>query len=127
MIVSLLSSSAKNGVELMDGIESMTRGWWRPTPGSIYPLLARMTEEGTVKKRNDGRYELTSKARREIEVSFGPPFSRPRTTESTIAEIESLASYLEDAKNLGTKELGAQKAKLDGLAKRFSDLAESGG
>ena len=39
MTIYLLTSGPKNGVELMDGVQNITRGWWRPTPGSIYPML----------------------------------------------------------------------------------------
>jgi DNA-binding PadR family transcriptional regulator len=124
MVVSLLSSSPKNGVEIMDGIETMTRGWWRPTPGSIYPLLTRMSEEGTVRKReNDGRYELTAKARKEIDVSFGPRFRRPRTTDEIVTEMEGFVSYIEDLDKARNQELKPHLEKLKGLAHRLSHLA----
>jgi DNA-binding PadR family transcriptional regulator len=123
MVVSQLSNSPKNGAELMDGIEAATRGWWRPTPGSIYPLLTKMVEEGTLNKLADGRYELTPKARREAEVSFGPPLGRPHTVEDSINEIRNLISYIEDSKRLGNRQLDSQKDTLKELSKRLADLA----
>jgi DNA-binding PadR family transcriptional regulator len=123
LIVSLLSSSPKNGVEIMDGVEAMTRGWWRPTPGSIYPILNKMTEEGTLKKLDDGRYELTPKARKELEFSFAPPFRRNRTTTEMIGELQNLVSYLEDVKGLSDGGLDPQRSQLKELARRLSALA----
>ena len=72
MVMYLLSSSPKNGVELMDGVQSITRGWWRPTPGSIYPLMKEMVSQGLVRKLDDGRFELTDKGRSEAGGYFGP-------------------------------------------------------
>lgn len=122
MVVSLLSSSPKNGVEIMDGIEAMTRGWWRPSPGSIYPLLERMKSEGTVRKRDDGKYELTAKANVELEVSFGPRFRRPQTLEDMLNEINGFVSYMEDLRSTGKQELKPHLTKIEGLAKRLLEL-----
>jgi len=127
MVVSLLSSSPKNGVEIMDGIEAMTRGWWRPSPGSVYPLLEMMEGEGTVHRRNDGRYELTPKANAELEVSFGTITRTPRTGADAIEEIQSLVSFVEDLAKTKQNEMQGQKEKLRDLAKRLGELAGEAG
>lgn len=127
MVVSLLSSSPKNGVEIMDGIEAMTRGWWRPSPGSVYPLLGMMEGEGTVRRRNDGRYELTPKANAELEVSFGTITRTPRTGADAIEEIQSLVSFVEDLAKTKQNGLQAQKEKLRDLARRLGELAGEAG
>ena len=123
MVVSLLSTSPKNGVEIMDGVEAVTRGWWRPSPGSIYPLLDKMSKEGTIKRREDGKYELTPKAKVELEVSFGPRFRRPQTVDEMVTEMGSFVSYMEDVKGTSAKELEPHVNKLRELARRLSDLA----
>ncbi len=123
MIVSLLSSSPKNGVELIDGVEAMTRGWWRPSPGSVYPLLERMAGEGTIRKRDDGRYELTAKANAELEVSFGPHFRSPRSAEQAVLELQSMIALMEDLVKVKPEELNPQKGKLQDLARRLDELA----
>src|SRR5437867_8539385 len=64
-IVSILASAPKNGAEIMDEIETRTQGWWRPSPGSVYPLLEQMTQDDLLRKRDDGRYELSLKATEE--------------------------------------------------------------
>ena len=35
-----------SGVEIVELIEEDTRGFWKPSPGSIYPLLARLHDKG---------------------------------------------------------------------------------
>ncbi|MGC9209955.1 MAG: helix-turn-helix transcriptional regulator [Acidilobus sp.] len=63
LILRLLLSRPMNGVEIMDEIERMTGGAWRPSPGSVYPMLAELLEEGLVTRHEDGRYELTGQGR----------------------------------------------------------------
>src|ERR1022692_2099522 len=97
VIVTMLASSPKNGVELMDEIERMTQGWWRPSPGSVYPVLEQLTKDGMGEEGGDGRYELTEKASDELEGSFGPSFGkRQRSIEEMFAEVSGFVSYLED-------------------------------
>lgn len=107
----------------MNGVESITRGWWRPTPGSIYPLLKEMSDQGLVRKRDDGRYELTPKGRTQAEVPFGRRMHGSRSVDEMIGQMNSLVSYIEDVKTSEKEDLGSHLANLRGLAKRLSDLA----
>ena len=85
MVLYTLSEQPKNGVEIMDAIEKMSFGHWKPSPGSLYPLLKKAAEENLIRKRDDGRYELTPEGSAEIEVlrrtRGGRP--RPRSTASS--------------------------------------------
>ena len=123
LIVYLLSSSPRNGVQLMDGVESVTRGWWRPTPGSIYPLLKEMTDQGIVKKLDDGRYELTAKGRAQLHGSLPPPLRRARTVGAVVGQMQGLVSNMEDVKRAGHESLEPHLDRLRELAKRLADLA----
>jgi len=123
MVVSLLSTSPKNGVEIMDGVEAMTRGWWRPTPGSVYPLLEKMMKEGTIVKRIDGRYELSTTARKELNASFGPRSRVPQTADDMVNEMQRFVSYMEELRGSKDEELQPHIAKLRELAKRLSKLS----
>jgi len=107
----------------MDGVESITRGWWRPTPGSIYPLLKEMSDQEIVKKREDGRYELTPKGRAQSEGFFGSHHRRPRTMDDMVSEMDGYVSYMEDTKGSGKESLEPHKYKLKSLAKRLAELA----
>ena len=47
-VLQLLERGPMNGAELMEQMDRMTMGWWRPSPGSIYPLLDHLVEEEEV-------------------------------------------------------------------------------
>ena len=62
----LLTEKPVSGSEIVDKIEEYTD--WRPSPGSIYPLLSHMQEVGVIRLHEDQdptikRFELTEKGR----------------------------------------------------------------
>jgi DNA-binding PadR family transcriptional regulator len=122
-IVTMLAASPKNGVELIDEMERMTQGWWRPSPGSVYPVLEQLTREGMIKKRDDGRYELTEKASEEMEWSFGPSFGkRQRSWEEMFNEVSGLVSYMEETVRSDPSKLDEHRKELQELADRLSSM-----
>ena len=62
-VLEALNQKAMSGSELMDEIHKHTGGNWKPSPGSIYPLLAWLQDNAYVKElpTENGfkRYELT--------------------------------------------------------------------
>src|SRR5438128_3480368 len=92
----VLYDAPKNGVEVMDAIEEMTHGRWRPSPGSVYPMLEDLVNGKVVKKRDDGRYELTPEARQEFSWPWGHPAGEPRGAAEMLREMEGYASYFEE-------------------------------
>jgi DNA-binding PadR family transcriptional regulator len=59
-ILVLLDEQPYNGYGLMQEIESRSEGVWRPSPGSVYPALAQLEDEGLVRATEDeGRKEFT--------------------------------------------------------------------
>jgi DNA-binding PadR family transcriptional regulator len=62
-VLEALNEKPMSGSELMDQIEKHTGGAWKPSPGSIYPLLSYLQDNGYVKElpTENGlkRYELT--------------------------------------------------------------------
>jgi len=124
-IVTMLASSPKNGVELMDEIERMTQGWWRPSPGSVYPVLEQLTKDGMVKKRDDGRYELTDKASDELEGSFGHAFGkRERSMAEMFDEVSGYVSYVEELVKSNPEKLKEHREELQSLADRITKMLE---
>ncbi len=122
-IVTMLASSPKNGVELMDEIERMTQGWWRPSPGSVYPVLEQLTNDGMVRKKEDGRYELTEKASDELEGSFGHAFGkRERSIDEMFDEVSGLVSYMEELVRTDPAKLKEYREQLKALSERLSNL-----
>ncbi len=122
LILSMLSTSPKNGVEIMNEIEAATRGWWRPSPGSVYPLMEQLTAEGLVKKGDDGRYELTDKASEELEWPFAPTARKPQTVDDMLNEMSSYLSYFEELKTSDQTKLTPHVDRLRKLVERLSSL-----
>jgi len=62
-VLEALNEKPMSGSEIMEEIEKRTGGFWKPSPGSIYPLLAWLQDNGYVKElpMENGlkRYELT--------------------------------------------------------------------
>ena len=62
-VLEALNEKPMSGSELMEEIENHSGGFWKPSPGSIYPLLAWLQDNGGVKElpQENGlkRYELT--------------------------------------------------------------------
>lgn len=96
LIYHLLCQGPKSGAELMDDIERLSRGFWRPSPGSVYPLLDEMARDGVVKRGEDGRYTLTQPVANERR--WGPGRFGPRNVEEAVVELRGLVAYLEDLK-----------------------------
>jgi DNA-binding PadR family transcriptional regulator len=62
----LLAEEPRNGYQIMQEIERRSDGVWRPSPGSVYPALAQLEDEGLVRvEERDGRrtYALTDAGR----------------------------------------------------------------
>lgn len=123
-VISMLERSPKNGAEIMDDIEVMTKGWWRPSPGSIYPLLEALVQEGLIGKRDDGKYELTQKAKEEIGWPFGFHGGQPRTIEDMLKEIGGYVSYFEDLSKFDKARVEPHKDKINAVAERLAALGK---
>jgi Transcriptional regulator PadR-like family len=54
----LLAEEPRNGYQIMQEIEQRSDGVWRPSPGSVYPALAQLEDEGLI------RTEATISSRR---------------------------------------------------------------
>lgn len=61
----LLGEEPRNGYQLMQEIERRSDGAWRPSPGSVYPALAQLEDEGLVAAgEGEGRvYRITDAGR----------------------------------------------------------------
>ncbi|MDP7975727.1 MAG: PadR family transcriptional regulator [TACK group archaeon] len=95
-VIIILGKGPRNGAEIMDEIETMSFGWWRPSPGSLYPALEAMVKEGVIKKREDGRYELTESGKDEFNKFRRGRTSTPENIEEMITNMEGYLSYMEE-------------------------------
>jgi len=65
-LLTLLAEEPRNGYQLMQEIERRSEGVWRPSPGSVYPALQQLEDEGLVRaEESDGRklFHLTEAGR----------------------------------------------------------------
>ncbi|MEV6350038.1 PadR family transcriptional regulator [Actinoplanes sp. NPDC051851] len=66
LVLTALLDGPAHGYELMDRLEQFSGGSWRPSPGSIYPLLQMFQDTGLVQSsETDGRrvFALTDAGR----------------------------------------------------------------
>ena len=66
----LLAEGPLNGYQLMQEIERRSDGLWRPSPGSVYPALAQLEDEGLGRTEELGdrrMYVLTDAGRARVE------------------------------------------------------------
>ncbi len=55
----LLAEEPRNGYQIMQELETRSDGLWRPSPGSVYPALQQLEDEGLVRSEElDGRKVL---------------------------------------------------------------------
>ncbi len=135
-VLKLLNEKPMSGSEIISEIEKQTEERWKPSPGSIYPLLAWLQDKGYIKEAAEHeagikRYELTDqgksflqehvKKREEMRERFGhfgpgPGFMGPMWFEF----------YPEKAKELrrATKDLAIAIFTLrDSLGRKYSEEA----
>lgn len=59
-ILALLSERPMHGYEMIQELDSRTGGVWRPSPGSVYPTLQMLEDEGLiVSEESEGRKRFT--------------------------------------------------------------------
>jgi DNA-binding PadR family transcriptional regulator len=77
LLMLLAQESPLNGYQLMQGLEQRSDGRWRPSPGSVYPALAQLEDEGLIqavsRESESGRaFELTDHGRAHL-TEHEPP------------------------------------------------------
>ncbi|WP_146929707.1 PadR family transcriptional regulator [Cellulomonas xylanilytica] len=70
-LLSLLEGGPKHGYELITALSDRFGGTYRPSPGTVYPRLARLEEEGLVQRVDEERkstYALTEAGYAELDA-----------------------------------------------------------
>ncbi len=106
----------------MDEIELQSQGWWRPSPGSVYPLLGELEKDGYIKKQEDGRYALTDKSKSEMD--WYPWFGGKSVSriDDMLNEMEGFVSYMEDISKAEKQKLEPYSSRINTLKERLSAL-----
>ena len=71
-VLALLAEQPMHGYQIIQQIEERSGGAWKPSPGSVYPTLQLLTDEGLLTATEaDGRktYELTEAGRAEADAA----------------------------------------------------------
>ena len=71
-VLELLNEKPLSGSEIISEIEKRTNGLWKPSPGSVYPLLSWLQDNGYIKEvpaEESGikRYTLTDEGKKILE------------------------------------------------------------
>jgi DNA-binding PadR family transcriptional regulator len=65
-VITLLAERPMHGYEIIQELAERTGGLWKPSPGSVYPTLQLLEDEGHVLVEQDGgkrRFSLTESGR----------------------------------------------------------------
>jgi DNA-binding PadR family transcriptional regulator len=105
VLISLREEPA-HGYEVMRRLEEMSGGLWRPSPGSVYPQLQMLEDEGLVRSSevNGSRtYSLTDTGRSEADKAAqtwqgaGEGDDQIRTLRTAVGQLMSAAKQLSGA------------------------------
>ena len=84
-VLAVLVEEPGHGYEVMQRLEAKSEGAWRPSPGSVYPMLQLLEDEGLVRStERDGKrvFEVTdagrAEAARRVEEAGGAPWDQAR-------------------------------------------------
>jgi hypothetical protein len=113
-IIQLLEKGPMNGVDIMNELQEMSHGWYRPSPGSIYPLLEQLEKDGLIAKNNDGKFELTA--------AYAEQSGVGGDLASALSAMESNTSYLEDLQKADGPSLSKHKGRIEKLTRRLEAL-----
>lgn len=95
-LLRLLGEQPRNGYQLMQAIEERSEGLWRPSPGSVYPTLAQLEDEGLIRSTEaDGArlFEITDAGREHLDSRTDEPApwqSDAEESENPLTELAPL-------------------------------------
>lgn len=100
-ILLLLAEEPRNGYALMQEVEERSGGVWRPSPGSVYPALAQLEDEGLIRSTDEGgskAFTLTDEGTSHVEENrekMGEPWKTVgEGASSEIGELREAARTL---------------------------------
>lgn len=136
-VLALLTERPMHGYEMIQEIDSRTGGAWRPSPGSVYPTLQLLEDEGVIVSTAEGggrkRFTLTPQGEPEAaESARTPPWAEVTDTTVTnwhqVREAGTQVMYaLRQVMTTGTDDQRERAAQVLGETRRklYAILAES--
>jgi DNA-binding PadR family transcriptional regulator len=96
-LLMLLAEEPRNGYQLMQTIEERSGGRWRPSPGSVYPTLAQLEDEGLIRGiEQDGTklFEITDDGRERLGQSKVDPAPWEDEDEAGAPNVAEIGSQM---------------------------------
>ncbi len=90
----LLAEEPRNGYQIMQEVQERSEGVWTPSPGSVYPALQQLEDEGLIATREgEGRkaFEITEEGRKALAERGA---DRPAPWEQMSEDVSPLAHQL---------------------------------
>jgi DNA-binding PadR family transcriptional regulator len=125
LLLAALLDGPAHGYELMSRLEERTGGRWRPSPGSVYPSLQALEDQGLAASTDaNGRkvYELTEAGRAKADRGRLEELSAARPSGAAHhelrAELQSLHSAARQVGAVGSALQVEQAADIVGRARK---------
>ncbi|MFD0691421.1 PadR family transcriptional regulator [Actinomadura fibrosa] len=98
-LLALLAERPMHGYEMIQELDSRTGGVWRPSPGSVYPTLQMLEDEGLVSSEEQGGkrlFSLTDTGREEASAQTVSPWDEVTEAagENVLREREAFGQML---------------------------------
>jgi len=93
-VLVLLEEAPRNGYQIIQELSERSNGAWRPSPGSVYPILQQLEDEGLVEissSQSGKTYNLTAAGKALVEkdrATLGKPW------ETAAADVSDATSDL---------------------------------
>ena len=95
-LLAILAEEPGHGYDVIQRLEEKTEGAWRPSPGSVYPTLQLLEDEGLTRSLDrDGKrvYEITAlgreEATRRVEQAGGTPWEIAGRNDTGVGEFRN--------------------------------------
>jgi DNA-binding PadR family transcriptional regulator len=99
--LALIAEEPRNGYQIIQEISERSGGVWRPSPGSVYPALQQLEDEGLIRTdAGDGgrrAYQLTDEGRNYAEAhadELRTPWADFDSADSSAIEMRSLIAQV---------------------------------
>jgi DNA-binding PadR family transcriptional regulator len=96
-LLMLVAEEPRNGYQLMQTIEERSGGRWRPSPGSVYPTLSQLEDEGLIRGvERDGAklFEITDQGRERLAESKTDPAPWAEEDDPDAPDVQRMASLI---------------------------------
>lgn len=92
-LMRLIEERPRHGSELIRSISDMTGGAWTPSPGSVYPVLRKLEQEGQL----SGEWERTRSAPKRIyQLTAKGRESLPELRRRLVAQLTTARHLIDD-------------------------------